>query len=86
MHREQDLYLEFGDGNILVLTSDDNKIILSRKNGQGEIGKKGPIKEGHEYIPSDNDVVMKFKNIESLLVLKTAIESLEEAFLEEKNR
>lgn len=77
---KQDLYLEFGDGNILVLTSEDNKIILSRKNGQGEIGKKGPIKQGDDYVPSGNDVVMKFKNIESLLVLKAAIEDIEEEF------
>lgn len=77
LRKDQDLYLEFGDGNILVLTTEDNKIILSKKHGQGEIGKEGPIEQGDEYYPSDNDVVMKFKNIESLLVLKEAIESIE---------
>lgn len=79
--KESDLYLEFGDGNILVLTAEDNKLILSKQNGKGVIGKKGSISDGDTYTPSGSDVVMKFKNIESLLILKDAIRDIETSIL-----
>jgi hypothetical protein len=71
--RERDLYLEFGKGNILVLTTEDNKVILSRRNGTGVIGDKGPIEDGDDYTPGANDVVMKFTGSKSASVLAEAI-------------
>jgi hypothetical protein len=79
--REENLYLQFGEGKILILTTLDNKMILSKRNGQGVIGKKGPISEGDNYTPSGSDVVMKFSNIESLRVFKDGINDIESQML-----
>lgn len=80
---EKDLYFEFGNGNILILTTESKKIIFSKQNGQGEIGEMGPFGTGDEYSPTLDDAVLKFNNLESLLVLKKAVCDIEEAFLKE---
>ncbi len=77
--RQGDLYAEFGDGKILVLVTDDAKLIFAKQHGTGTIGGKGPLKEGDVYRPSKNDIVFKFKNLESLLVVKEGIEDIEQA-------
>jgi hypothetical protein len=71
--RERDLYLEFGKGDILVLTTEDDKVILSRRNGTGVIGDKGLIEDGDYYTPQANDIVMKFTGSKSASVLAEAI-------------
>ena len=78
--RDSDLYVECGDGNISVMTTEDNKLILSKQLGMGKIGAKNPLVNEHAiYYPSANDIVIKFKNIESLLVVKDAITDIEQA-------
>lgn len=82
---EADLYVEFGDGNVAVLTTEDNKLILSKRLGTGKIGDKNPkVKEGDTFHPTANDIVLKFKNIESLRVVKDAIEDIEEQLKKEQ--
>jgi len=66
--RNSDLYVEFGDGKISVMTTEDNKLILSKQLGVGEIGKKN------------------IKNIESLMVVKDAIEDIEQALKAEVSK
>jgi hypothetical protein len=77
--KNENLYLEFGDGKIACFTSVDNKLILSKRHGTGVIGQPAlSVRVGDVFFPSGNDVVMKFKNIESLLVVKKSIEEIEE--------
>lgn len=78
--REKDLLVKCGDGNVLVLTTQDHRLILSRQHGTGVIGEKGPIKDGETYTPSLDDVVLDFKNVESLRVVKDAIDDLHAGF------
>ena len=78
-NRDSDLYVEFGDGKVSVATTKDNKIILSKQLGMGKIGQQNPIlNKGNMYTPSNNDIVLKFKNIESLQVVKNTIEDIEQ--------
>lgn len=77
--------LLFGDGKILVLPFVDSDgivgIALSTKMGQGEINeKKFDMSPGSLVVIDDCDVVLRFKNIESLKVLQWAIDSTMQEF------
>lgn len=74
----QPIILEFGEGKVLIapLTYADGSvgIAFSTRLGQGKINQDhATIKEGSEYDPEKYDVELKFKNQESLDVLKWAI-------------
>lgn len=78
--RKDGLSVEFGDGKILVFTTTDKTLIFSKRYGTGKVGEIGPLNKGDLIFPSEDDIVMKFKNIESLKVVKDAIEDIEQVF------
>ena len=78
--RDSDLYVEFGKGNVSVMTTVDNDIILSKRLGTGVVGEKNPeCVPGTSFVCQENDIRLKFKNLDSLKVVKKAVEDIEQA-------
>lgn len=64
----------FGDGKVLI-TPFELGIAFSTQLGQGKVNEKHPtIKAGDTLRTDKQDIIFRFKNKESLEVLKWAVE------------